>query len=119
MRVPGELVLPFSYDAGTQVRVTVSLAPLDPVQAGSEFPEIAQWIWERHFQALTHGVIYKMASQPDKTYSDAGLVKFHGLKFRNEIGVARADNVRANTTDGQAWRFPHFANQRNYSTQVS
>lgn len=119
MRVPGELVLPFSFDAGTQMLVTVSLAPLDPTQVGSDFPVLDQWIWERHFQTLVHGVIYKMASQPDKTYTDGALVKFHGNKFRNEIGIARADNVRANTTDGQAWRFPDFAAQRNSSTQVT
>jgi hypothetical protein len=119
MRIPGELILPFAFEADTQIRATVSLAPLDPTQTATDFPEIDAWLWDRHFNTFVHGVIYKMASQPDKTYSDTELVAFHGQKFRNHIGIARADNIRANTTDGQAWRFPDFAVQRNSSRQVN
>jgi hypothetical protein len=113
------LILPFAFEADTQIRATVSLAPLDPTQTATDFPEIDAWLWDRHFNTFVHGVIYKMASQPDKTYSDTELVAFHGQKFRNHIGIARADNIRANTTDGQAWRFPDFAVQRNSSRQVN
>jgi len=119
MRVPGELKISSMLNADVNVTATVSLSPIDPVEVGSEFPVIDAWIWQRHFTALTDGLIMKMASQVDKPYTSGTLVEYHGRRFRNAIGVARADNIKANLADGQAWQFPDFAAQRNSSTQVT
>lgn len=119
MRIPGELVLPTQWEAGTNLVATVSLAPIDPTEAGTEFPIIGDWIWSRHFTALVDGLITKMAMVADKPYTDANLALYHGRRFRNAIGVARADNIKANMADGQAWRFPDFGGRRNSSRQVS
>ena len=119
MRVPGELILATPFDAGINVTATVSLAPLDPVEADSNFPDIDDWIWQRHFTALTDGLIMKMSAIPDKPYTSDALAVFHGKRFRNALGVARADNIKSNVADGQTWRFPDFAVQRNTSRQVN
>ena len=119
MRVPGELMLVTPFDAGVDINATVSLAPLDPTEGGTDFPEIDDWIWQRYFALLIDGLIYKMAVQPDKPYTDSSLVVYHGKRFRNAMSIARADNIKSNVADGQAWRFPDFAVQRNSSSQVN
>lgn len=116
MRVPGELILHTPWNAGVDLVATVSLAPVDPTEAGTEFPVIADWIWQRHFTALVDGLIMKLAMTPDKPYTDPNLVIFHGKRFRNAIGVARMDNQRANLAGGQAWRFPEFGGGRRSSS---
>jgi hypothetical protein len=119
MQVPGELFLVTPFDSGVDITATVSLAPLDPVAVGSEWPDIDPWIYQRYYTALIDGLIMKMASQPDKPYTSDNLVVYHGKRFRNAIGVTRADIEKGNVGDGQAWRFPSFAVQRNSSSQVN
>jgi hypothetical protein len=119
MDIPGELVLPNIYTPGTHILATVSLAPLDPVDAGNSFPIIADWMWPRYYPAFEDGIVLKMASQPDKPYTDVNLAAYHGRRWRQAIGVARADAVKSNIADGQLWRFPQFAAQRASTSQVN
>src|SRR6188768_3751257 len=112
MRIPGELILQSNFDAGTPLVAVVSLAPVDPTEVGTDFPVVGDWIWQRYFNPILDGVISKMAMVPDKPYTDGDIAVYHGRRFRNAIGVARADNTKANVADGQAWRFPDFAGQR-------
>lgn len=112
MRVPGELHFWHDMTIGDIYDVVVSLAPIDPTEAGTAFPVIDDWVWERFFDAFIDGLIMKMASQPDKPYTNAQLVQYHGRRFRNAISTARADLEKHNMADGQAWQFPFFAGRR-------
>jgi hypothetical protein len=76
-------------------------------------------LWLRYFPAFEDGLILKMASQPEKPYTSAQLANFHGARWRQALGNARADMAKANVADGQAWRFPQFAAQRVSTSQVN
>lgn len=119
MEIPGELLLPNIFTPATHIFATVSLAPTDPTQIGTDLPVVADWLWLRYFPAFEDGLIAKMAAQPGKPYTSAGLVNFHGQRWRQALGVARADAIKANVADGQLWRFPQFAAQRVSTTQVN
>jgi len=119
MEIPGELILPNIYTPQTHIYATVSLAPTDPTEVGTDLPVVPDWFWHRYFPAFEDGLILKMASQPEKPYTSAGLANFHGQRWRQALGVARADAIKANVADGQLWRFPTFAAQRTSTTQVN
>jgi hypothetical protein len=119
MAIPGELILPNIYTPLTHVYATVSLAPIDPTEMGTDLPVVADWLWQRYFPAFEDGLILKMSIQPEKPYTNANLATYHGQRWRQALGIARADAAKLNVADGQFWRFPQFAVQRNTTTQVN
>lgn len=107
MGVPGELLVDPTVAVGTALTATISLFPLDPLDTDPEgFPVIADWMWPRYYQEFTDGVLYKLLTQQDKPWTNAQLGAFHGQRWRNALGTARADGGNKNVADGQAWRFP-------------
>lgn len=85
--------------------VTISLTVLDPVTKAG-FPQCPAWILERYHGTITSGLIYKMAAQQAKPWTNDDIATLHGTKFRNEIGQARTDFLHAHTFGGQRWTFP-------------
>jgi hypothetical protein len=106
MLVPGELTITSPLGVGVVLTSVVSLQPFDPTDDTNNFPVVADWIWERYSVEITHGLIYKMTTQPNKPYSNTATAAYHGRKFRNAISVARADQTSGNIAGGQRWRFP-------------
>lgn len=85
--------------------VRVSLTVLDPVTR-SGFPQCPAWILERYHGTITSGLIYKLAAQQSKPWTNDDVAVLHGQKFRNEIGSARVDNLHSHVAGAQRWRFP-------------
>lgn len=108
MPVPGELRLFREQEAGMLLDAIVSLIPVDPTDT-DDFPIVADWLWERYTTEFIDGLLYKMMVQTGKPYSNPQLAMYHGRKWRNAISVARADTIKQNKADGQAWRFPRYA----------
>lgn len=85
--------------------VRVSLTVLDPVTRAG-FPQCPAWILERYHGTITSGLIYKMAAQPNKSWTAEEVAVLHGQKFRNEIGTAKVDYLHSHTYGAQRWRYP-------------
>jgi hypothetical protein len=105
MPIPGWLQLAMAPSQSKDCLVKISLTVLDPVTKAG-FPVCPTWVLERYHGALTSGLIYKMALQPAKPWSNSEIAVMHGQKFRNEIGQAKVDYQHAHTRGAQRWRYP-------------
>ena len=85
--------------------VRVSLTVLDPVTRAG-FPQCPAWLLERYHTTITSGLIYKLASQQSKPWTNDDVAVLHGQKFRNEIGTARVDYLHSHVAGAQRWSFP-------------
>ena len=83
----------------------ISLTVLDPVTRAG-YPQCPTWILQRYHGTITSGLIYKMAAQQNKPWSNDEIATLHGQKFRNEIGSARVDHLHQHTQGAQRWAFP-------------
>jgi len=105
MPVPGWLQLALAPSEGKECWVKISLTVLDPVTRAG-FPQCPTWILERYHDAISSGLIYKLALQPNKPWSNSELGVLHGQRFRNQIGQAKVDYLHAHTRGAQRWRYP-------------
>jgi hypothetical protein len=86
--------------------VRVSLTVLDPVTKAG-FPQCPTWILERYHALITDGLVYKMASQQGKPWTNDEIAVLHGQKFRNGIGaLAKVDYLHQHVRGAQRWRYP-------------
>lgn len=83
----------------------VSLTVIDPVTRAG-YPQCPTWILQRYHGTISSGLIYKMAAQQNKPWSNDEIATLHGQKFRNEIGSARVDQLHQHTQGAQRWTFP-------------
>ena len=105
MPEPGWLQWMRAPDEAKECVVKVSLTVLDPVTKAG-WPQCPQWILEQYHGTLSSGLIYKMASQPSKPWTNEELVVLHGQKFRNEIGHAKVDYLHQHVRGAQRWTYP-------------
>ena len=112
MPIPGWLQLMRAPDEVKQAWVKISLSVLDPVTRAG-FPQCPTWILERYHDALSSGLVYKMALAPSKPWSNGEIGVLHGQRFRNMIGQAKVDYLHAHTRGAQRWSYPRqFMPQR-------
>lgn len=105
MPEPGWLQFMQAPTEPKECKVKISLTVLDPVTK-SGWPQCPEWILRRYHGTITSGLIYKMASQPGKPWTNEELVVLHGMKFRNEIGTAKVDYLHQHVRGAQRWSYP-------------
>src|SRR5262245_11787731 len=105
MPEPGWLQWVRAPQEAKQCIVRVSLSVLDPVTKAG-FPQCPVWILERYHNTISSGLIYKMASQPNKSYTSEEIAVLHGQKFRNEIGEAKVAYLHSHRYGAQRWAYP-------------
>lgn len=96
---------PEAAAAGT-LAVRASLVP------GSNFDELPDFFFAVWFQALEHGTLGRLHSQPAKPYSSVQLAEYHMRQFRRKCEEARAAMDAAGSIDQPTWRYPYFASGR-------
>lgn len=69
-------------------------------------PVAPDWLLPVWHVGLLDGLLGKMMTQPNKTYSNSTQGAYHLKRFRDAISRARVSKLRANTLGAQAWRFP-------------
>jgi hypothetical protein len=88
--------------AGVTVNVTL---PNDK----SNVPIAPSWVLPRWHTGILDGLLGKLMSIPNKSWTDKPLSGYHLKRFRDAIGRARVSALRSNTVGTQAWRFPQGA----------
>lgn len=69
-------------------------------------PSGPDWLLPVHHLGLLDGLLGKMMTQPDKSYSDKVQGAYHLKRFRDAISRARAAKLQANTRGATAWQYP-------------
>lgn len=69
-------------------------------------PDAPSWLLPIWHVGLLDGLLGKMMTQPNKSYSNSQQGAYHLKRFRDAIARARVSKLRANTNGSQAWRFP-------------
>lgn len=69
-------------------------------------PDAPDWVLSIYYHVILAGILGKLMSQPDKSYSNTQLAALHMREFSDGISMASVDMLRRNTIGTQAWRFP-------------
>lgn len=69
-------------------------------------PQAPDWLLPIWHVGLLDGLLGKMMTSPNKSYSNATQGAYHLKRFRDAIARARVSKLKANTVGAQAWRFP-------------
>jgi hypothetical protein len=69
-------------------------------------PIAPDWVLPIWHVGILDGVLGKMMSDPNKSYTSATQAVYHLKRFRDAIARARVSKLRANTIGSAAWRFP-------------
>lgn len=69
-------------------------------------PDAPDWLVPQWHLALLDGLLGKMMTSANKSYSNAKQGEYHLRRFRSAISLARVRKLRANTDGASAWRFP-------------
>lgn len=106
----GRIGLPLDPTAEDVAHPLLTEVSLTPRYGGSQDP--VDWLpvelYERWFQTLLNGVLWRMMSQPAKPYSSERLALYHSRRFRNGMAIARTRAVGDSEPNSIAWAFPAF-----------
>src|SRR5487761_1855074 len=69
-------------------------------------PIAPDWVLPIWHVGLLDGLLGKMMTSPNKSYSNIQQGAYHLKRFRDAIARARVSKLRANTLGSGAWRFP-------------
>lgn len=108
MPTPGVLEIAYAPSQNLNYYALVSLTVSDPVDDDG-YPVIPDWVMLRYRETIMDGTLANMMAQVNKPYSSERMAVYHARRFRNGIGVARAEALRRNMYAYNAWRFPSFA----------
>jgi hypothetical protein len=85
---------------------TLSMSVADPTDARGLPDTIPDWIIEKYFEYIAHGVIAKLMLQPNKSYSSPQIAQYNMRKFHEGVGIARTESRHMFTYSGQRWVYP-------------
>lgn len=108
MQVPGIIVLSYSPSSAATWNAVIAKIPEDPTNS-QNYPDLEtadQWIVDKYRQALYHGVLGRLQSQPTKPYTNPALAKFNWQFYIAQRSKARGDVMKANVFGGQRWQYP-------------
>lgn len=105
MPTPGQLVIQNAFNTSGYMLVTVMLNTALPTDKHM-MPDAPDWLLPMYHVDLLDGLLGKMMSQVNKSYSNAKQGEYHLRRFRVGIGKGRSAKLRANTLGASAWRFP-------------
>jgi hypothetical protein len=69
-------------------------------------PAGPDWLLPVYHIALLDGLLGRMMTQTEKSYTDKTQGAYHLKRYRSAVSTARANKLRANTNGAAAWRFP-------------
>lgn len=75
-------------------------------------PLIPDWVLPVWHIGILDGLLGKMMTQTQKSYSNDKTGQYHLKRFRDAIARARVSKLRANTVGSQAWSFPQTFRSR-------
>lgn len=97
---------------------TLALNVTDPTDPDGLPDGPPDWVVEKYYDILSHGVISKLMVQAGKPYSSPQGAEYHGRKFNQGVGTARSEVRNMFLFDGQSWQYPRGwmsrAARRNY-----
>jgi hypothetical protein len=96
---PGTQNTPFTYHAGVVKNLTWQTDKDD-------VPIAPEWLLDVYGVTILDGLLGKMMTQENKSYTDQGQGKYHLQRFRTGIQQAKVAAQRQNTMGAQNWRFP-------------
>jgi hypothetical protein len=85
---------------------TLALNIADPMDANGLPTDMPEWIIDKYYDHLYHGVTGKLMLQPNKPFSSPKLAEYHMRKFNEGVGLARTEVRHMFTYAGQRWAFP-------------
>ncbi len=98
---------PTAEDATEPLVTQVSVAPLYGI--GNPELWLSDELYQKWFNWLLDGVLWRMMSQAAKPYSSERMALYHSRRFRNGMAIARTQAGVENTPNASAWAFPAFA----------
>lgn len=101
----GTLVLKNPPPNGGYFNVTVVCNTALPTDK-TMMPDAPDWVLPLWHVGLLDGLLGKVMSTPEKSYSNAKQGEYHLRRFRDVIQRARVSKLRANSNGASAWRFP-------------
>lgn len=105
MKLPGEIVFSSDPTDGEEVVARVALSVVDPVDSEG-YPYVPEWITEKYYECIKHGVLGAMMSQLAKPYTNERMAVYHSRKHRNLMAVARDEGRKMNLFAAQTWFYP-------------
>jgi len=84
----------------------LSLSCADPVDGRGMPTDMPDWIVEKYFEYIAHGVAGKLMLSPNKPYSSPKLAEYNMRKFHEGVGLGRTENRHLFVYGGQRWMFP-------------
>lgn len=84
-----------------------------------DIPDAPDWLLPMYETAILDGLLGRMMTQQNKSYSDTTTGQYHLKRFRDGIQVARVAATRSNLYGGQAWRYPASFRQSSQRGGVS
>lgn len=84
----------------------LSLSVADPVDSKGLPEEMPDWIIEKYFDYIAHGVSGKLMLSPNKPYSSPKLAEYNMRKFHEGVGLGRTENRHLFVYSSQRWAFP-------------
>ena len=114
----GNLHLVWPQQQNIPVQVPVTKTIILP-NTREEIPNAPDWLFPKWGLKILDGLLGKMMTQPNKSYSDDTKGTYHLKRFRDGIQIARVAAMRSNLYGGQAWRFPTTFRQSSQRGSVS
>lgn len=69
-------------------------------------PVAPDWVLPRYHNYILDGILGKMMTTPDKSYSNDAMGTYHLKRFQDGIARARVSALKKNTYGASAWAFP-------------
>lgn len=101
----GQIVLDTVPGANTTYNVTVAKNVSLPTDTNG-FPIVADWTLSVYSTGILDGLLGRMMSVPNKSYSNSSMGVYHLKKFEGVISQLRVATLRANAMGTQAWVYP-------------
>lgn len=98
---------PVAADLDYPLMTEVSLTPRHGASQDASLWLPAE-LYERWFNYLLDGVLWRMMSQIAKPYSSERMALYHSRRFRNGMAIARTRVVGDSEPNSVAWSFPAF-----------
>lgn len=119
MSEPSILSLRDAPTTGQVLTVTVAMNVSLPIDSKLLVPEFPQWVLPLWHIVILDGLLGKMMSQQNKSYSDDSKSVYHLRRFRDGIAQARVAAIRRNTYGTNTWVYPQNFRSRGQKGGIS
>jgi hypothetical protein len=101
----GQVVLAEVPGQAATYQVTVALNVSLPTDKNG-FPITSDWLLSIYSTGILDGLLGRMFSVPNKSYTNVALGQYHLKKFNGVVNQARVAALRNNAMGTQAWTYP-------------